>query len=160
MTFWIVQTLNDISFGMLLFLPAAGMSLIFGLIPVLNPPHGSFYLVGAYLALTVLCYTRSFVPALVAAVAGVVLLGVVYERFIVRRIYGDELRQALLTFGFLFMLGDLSPWIWGGNPQTLPKPEAFSGSMRMSGIVFPTYRLFVIVVGALIGGALWWLQEK
>jgi len=160
MTFWIVQTLNGVSFGMLLFLLAAGMSLIFGLIRVLNLAHGSFYLVGAYLALTVLGITGSFLLGLAAAVVGVVVLGVTLERFIVRRIYGDELRQALLTFGFLFMLGDLSLWIWGGNPQTLPKPEAFAGSMRLGGIVFPTYRLFVIVVGAVIGGALWWLQER
>lgn len=160
MNFWIVQTLNGISFGMLLFLLAAGMSLIFGMIRVLNLAHGSFYLVGAYLALTVIGLTGSFLMALAAAVAGVALIGVVIERFVIRRIYGDELRQALLTFGFLFMLGDLSLWIWGGNPQTLPKPEAFSGSLRIGGIVFPTYRLLVIGVGAAIGVALWWLQEK
>jgi branched-chain amino acid transport system permease protein len=158
--FWIIQTLNGVSFGMLLFLLAAGLSLIFGLIRVLNLAHGSFYLVGAYLGLTVVALTGSFLLALLAAVAGVTVLGLVLERFIIRRIYGDELRQALLTFGFLFMLGDLSLWMWGGSPQTLPKPEAFSGSLHAGGIVFPTYRLLVIVVGAAIGGALWWLQEK
>jgi branched-chain amino acid transport system permease protein len=158
--FWIIQTLNGVSFGMLLFLLAAGLSLIFGLIRVLNLAHGSFYLVGAYVGLTVVGFTGSFVVALVAAVAVVTVLGIVLERFIIRRIYGDELRQALLTFGFLFMLGDLSLWIWGGSPQTLPKPDAFAGSLRVGGMVFPSYRLLVIVVGAAVGGALWWLQEK
>jgi branched-chain amino acid transport system permease protein len=160
MNFWIVQTLNGISFGMLLFLLAAGMSLIFGMIRVLNLAHGSFYLVGAYLGLTVISLTGSFLVGLAVAVAGVALLGIALERYVVRRIYGDELRQALLTFGFLFILGDLSLWIWGGNPQTIPKPEAFSSSLRIGGIVFPTYRLLVIAVGLAIGVALWWLQEK
>jgi len=159
-TFWVIQTLNGVSFGMLLFLLAAGLSLIFGLIRVLNLAHGSFYLLGAYLGLTVLGLTNSFLLALAGAVVGVTLLGIVFERFIIRRIYGDELRQALLTFGFLFVLGDLSLWIWGGSPQTLAKPEAFAGSLRIGGLVFPTYRLLVIVVGAAVGAALWWLQEK
>ena len=160
MNFWIIQTLNGISFGMLLFLLAAGLSLIFGLMKVLNLAHGSYYLLGGYLGLTVLRYTDHFLLALLGAVIVVTLLGILMERFILRRIYGETLRQALLTFGALFMIADISLWIWGGNPQTLPKPEAFTASIRMGGIVFPSYRLLVIAVGVVMGLGLWWLQEK
>jgi len=160
MNFWIIQALNGISFGMLLFLLAAGLSLIFGLMKVLNLAHGSYYLLGGYLGLTVLRFVDNFVLALVAAAVGVTILGVLMERWVIRRIYGQVLRQALLTFGFLFIIADVALWIWGGNPQTLPKPEAFTGSLRMGAIVFPTYRLLVILVGIVMGIGLWFLQEK
>ncbi len=160
MNFWIIQTLNGISFGMLLFLLAAGLSLIFGLMKVLNLAHGSYYLLGGYIGLTVLRYSDHFLMALLGAVIVVTLLGILMERYILRRIYGETLRQALLTFGALFMIADISLWIWGGNPQTLPKPEAFTASIRLGGIVFPSYRLLVIAVGVVMGLGLWWLQEK
>ena len=160
MTFWIIQALNGVSFGMLLFLLAAGLSLIFGVLKVLNLAHGSFYILGAYLGLTVLRFTHSFLLALAAATVGVTALAVLVERTVLRRIYGEELRQALLTFGVLFIIADQALWIWGGNPQTLPKPEGFSASVRLGDIVFPSYRLLVIAVGIGMGAALWWLQEK
>ncbi len=160
MTFWIIQALNGISFGMLLFLLAAGLSLIFGVMKVLNLAHGSFYLLGGYLGLSVLRLTNSFLLAFVAAALGVTALAVLLERSVLRRIYGEELRQALLTFGFLFIIADQALWIWGGNPQTLPKPAAFARSVQIGEIVFPSYRLLVIGVGVAMGVALWWLQER
>ena len=160
MNFWIIQILNGVSFGMLLFLLAAGLSLIFGLMKVLNLAHGSYYLLGGYLGLTVLRFTDSFLLALLGAALGMTVLGILMERWILRRIYGEPLRQALLTFGFLFIFADIALWIWGGNPQTLPKPGPFTGSIRMGAIVFPSYRLLVIAVGLVIGVGLWWLQEK
>lgn len=160
MNFWVIQALNGVSFGVLLFLLAAGLSLIFGVMRVLNLAHGSYYLLAGYLALTVSTLTGSFVLALLAALLGVAAVAVVMERWFLRRIYGDELRQALLTFGFLFVLGDVALWIWGGNPQTVPKPEAFESSLRLGSLVFPSYRLFVIGVGLAIGVALYWLQER
>jgi len=160
MNFWIIQILNGVSFGMLLFLLAAGLSLIFGLMKVLNLAHGSYYLLGGYLGLTVLRFTDSFLLALLGAALGITVLGILMERWFLRRIYGEPLRQALLTFGFLFIFADIALWIWGGNPQTLPKPGPFTGSIRMGAIVFPSYRLLVIAVGLVIGVGLWWLQEK
>lgn len=160
MTFWIIQALNGISFGMLLFLLAAGLSLIFGLMKVLNLAHGSFYILGGYLGLTVLRLTDSFLLALVAGTLGVTVVAILVERTVLRRIYGEELRQALLTFGFVFIIADQTLWIWGGNPQTLPKPMGFQTSIQMGDIVFPSYRLLVIAVGVVMGVALWWLQEK
>jgi branched-chain amino acid transport system permease protein len=158
--FWTTQLLNGISFGMLLFLLAAGLSLIYGLMRILNLAHGSYYLLGGYVGLTVVRITGSFVLAALAGAVIVALLGIVMERFFLRRFPKQELPQVLLTFGFLFIIADLSLWIWGGNPQTLPKPDLFSSSIWLGSIVFPSYRLFVIVTGVVIGIALWWLQEK
>jgi branched-chain amino acid transport system permease protein len=160
MTFWAIQTLNGVSFGMLLFLLAAGLSLIFGLMKILNLAHGSYYALGTYVALSVVGWTGSFLLAAVAGTAAVVVLGILMERVFLRRLPREELPQALLTFGFLLIVGDVSLWIWGGTPQTLPKPEMFAHSIRLGPLIFPSYRLFVIAVGAVVGLALWFLQER
>ncbi len=160
MSFWAIQALNGISFGMLLFLLAAGLSLIYGIMRILNLAHGSYYILGAYVALSVTRATGSFLLAMVAGIAVVTVFGIAMERFFLRRLPPEELPQALLTFGFLLIVADLSLWIWGGTPQTLPKPEIFERSIRMGAVVFPSYRLFVIGLGAVVGLGLWWLQEK
>ena len=160
MTFWTIQTLNGLSFGMLLFLLAAGLSLIFGLMRILNLAHGSYYVLGAYVALSVVQATGSLLLATVAGIAAVTVLGILMERLLLRRLPTEELPQALLTFGLLLIIGDLSLWIWGGTPQTLPRPEALSRSLRLGPLVFPSYRLFVIAVGVVVGVALWLLQER
>ena len=160
MTFWAIQTLNGVSFGMLLFLLAAGLSLIFGLMKILNLAHGSYYALGTYVALSVVGWTGSFLLAAVAGTATVVVLGILMERVFLRRLPREELPQALLTFGFLLIVGDVSLWIWGGTPQTLPKPEVFARSVRLGPLIFPSYRLFVIAVGVVVGLALWFLQER
>jgi branched-chain amino acid transport system permease protein len=160
MTFWATQLLNGISFGMLLFLLAAGFSLIYGLMRILNLAHGSYYLLGGYVGLTVVRLTGSFILAVVVGSVIVTLLGIVMERFFLRRFPKQELPQVLLSFGFLFIFADLALWIWGGNPQTLPKPELFASSIWLGSIVFPSYRLFVIVTGVIIGIVLWWFQER
>ncbi|HMH49817.1 MAG TPA: branched-chain amino acid ABC transporter permease [Candidatus Acidoferrum sp.] len=161
MTFWTIQTLNGVSFGMLLFLLAAGLSLIFGLMRILNLAHGSYYLLGAYVALSVMNVSGSFVVAAAAGIAAVVVLGIVMERVFLRRLPPrEELPQALLTFGFLLIVGDLSLAYWGGGPQTLPKPEFLELPVRVGPVMFPAYRLFVIGVGALVGVSLWFLQER
>jgi branched-chain amino acid transport system permease protein len=145
---------------MLLFLLAAGLSLIYGLMRILNLAHGSYYLLGGYIGLTVVRITGSFVLATLAAPVIVALIGIVMERFFLRRFPKQELPQVLLTFGFLFIFADLALWIWGGNPQTLPKPELFASSIWLGSIVFPSYRLFVIVTGVIIGIVLWWFEER
>ena len=160
MTFWITQLLNGISFGMLLFLLAAGLSLIYGLMRILNLAHGSYYLLGGYVGLTVVGVTGSFVLAALVGSVTVAFLGIVMERFFLRRFPKQELPQVLLTFGFLFIFADVALWIWGGNPQTLPKPGIFSSSIWLGSIVFPSYRLFVIATGLVIGIGLWWFQER
>lgn len=160
MTFWLVQTFNGLSFAMLLFLLAAGLSVAYGLMGILNLAHGSYYLLGAYLGLTVIKTTNNFLLAILCAVAAVAVLGVVMQRFFLRRFYKNELAQVLLTFGFLFIIGDLSLWIWGGNPQVLPKPSLFEASYRFGEVVVPSYRVFVIGLGLLVALGLWLFQEK
>src|SRR5262249_32582452 len=116
MTFWAIQTLNGVSFGMLLFLLAAGLSLIFGLMRILNLAHGSYYLLATYVAWEVGGRTGSLVLGAVAGVAAVVVLGVVMERVFLRWLPREELPQALLTFGFLLIVGDFALFRWGGGP--------------------------------------------
>jgi branched-chain amino acid transport system permease protein len=155
-----IQTLNGLSFGALLFLIAAGLSLIYGLMKILNLTHGSYYLLGGYIALTVMRATGSFVAAIVAATVIVAVIGVCMERFLLRRFHMAELPQTLLTFGFVFLFADQALVIWGGNPETLPKPAAFAGVLHFGGTVYPTYRLFLMFVGAFVGLVLWWFQEQ
>lgn len=160
MNFWAIQILNGVSLGMLLFLIASGLSLIFGLMRIANLAHGSFYLLGAYVGLEVLNRTESFALAALAAAVAVPLLGVVLQRAFLNRLHNQELPQVLMTFGFMFILADLCLVLWGGTPQTLPKPELFSRSVQVAGIFFPTYRLFVIGAGLLIAAGLWLFLEK
>jgi branched-chain amino acid transport system permease protein len=160
MTFWAIQTLNGLSFGMLLFLLAAGLSLIYGVMRILNLAHGSFYILGTYVALSASQATGSFVLAILAGTIAVIALGVFMERVLLRFVPQDELPQALLTFGVLLIVGDLCLWFWGGTPQTLPKPEAFEQSVRMGGLIFPSYRLFILGIGILVALLLWLLQER
>ena len=157
---WVIHTLNGVAFGMLLFLLAAGLSLIYGLMKILNLTHGSFYLVGGYIGLTVMQLTGSFVLALIVSVVAVALIGAVIERLFLRRFHLDELPQTLLTFGFLFIFADLTLWIWGGNPLMLDEPEIFQRSVPMGDFTYPVYRLFLIAIGLVVAAALWWFQER
>ena len=159
MNFWIIQTLNGISFGMLLFLLASGLSLIYGLMKILNLTHGSFYMLGGYLGLVTVKLTGSFILAVLAGCIGVALIGIVMERFFLRRLHLQEMPQTLLTFGFLFIFSDLAMLIWGSNPETLPKPAMFEHSMPLAGIMYPSYRLFIIGFGLAVALLLWWVQE-
>lgn len=160
MTFWILQTLNGVSFGMLLFLLASGLSLIFGLMKILNLAHGSFYLLGGYIGLSVLKLTGSFVLAAIGGSLAVALIGIVLERVLLRRLHLRELPQVLLTFGLLLIFADFAIVQWGGAPQTVPKPELFSRSVQIGSFVYPSYRLFIIGFGLLVALILWWLQER
>src|SRR5690348_10368477 len=107
MTYWLIQLFNAISFGMLLFLLASGLSLIYGLMRIFNLGHGSFYLIGGYVGLSVVKWSGSLLLA--ALCAGIVLsvLGIVVERYLLRRVHNNELGQVLITFGLLFMLADI-----------------------------------------------------
>lgn len=156
---WFVQALNGISLGMLLFLLAAGLSLIYGLMRILNLTHGSYYLVGTYIGSTIIARTGSFALALLIAPLAMALVGALMERYFLRRFHLDELPQTLLTFGFLFIFADISLSLWGGDPILLDKPEAFSKSILIGNNFYPTYRLLLIAVGLAVAGCLWWLQD-
>jgi branched-chain amino acid transport system permease protein len=160
MDFVVLQILNGLSFAMLLFLLASGLSLIFGLMNLVNLAHGSFYLIAGYIALTVVKTTGNFFEALLATCAIVPVLGVVVQKFFLSPHEKNELAQVLVTFGFIFILGDACLWIWGGLPRSLPKPSFLSQSIFVGDMVFPSYRLFIIVVGLIVGLCLWLFLEK
>ncbi len=160
MAFWIIQTLNGLSFSMLLFLIAAGFTLIFGLMKIINIAHGSFYLLSAYIGLTILRTTDNFLLAVVTSSVAAFVVGVAMQSLFLRRFYMKELQQVLLTFGFVLIIADLCLWVWGGNPMALPKPSGFKGSIWIGNVVFPSFRLLVILVGVIIAVGLWIFQEK
>jgi branched-chain amino acid transport system permease protein len=160
MSFWLYQLLTGLSFGMLLFISSAGLAMIFGVMRILNLAHGAFYAVGAWMAIAVAGWTGSLLLAAMGGIATAMVIGFAVERYLLRRTPADELPQALLTFGIMLMLGDLALWIWGGTPRTLARPEWLMGPVRIAGMVFPSYRLFVIALGVTIAGLLWYLQAR
>lgn len=160
MVLWLVQVMNGISLGMLLFLIASGLSLIMGLMNIVNLAHGSFYVLGAYVGLSILDATNSFWLALLLAPIPVVILGIVLQRVLLDRFRNQELPQVLLTFGTMVILAELSLAIWGGNPQSLRKPSLFSGTVHMADLYFPTYRVFVIAAGLVVAIFLWLFLER
>jgi branched-chain amino acid transport system permease protein len=159
MNFWLVQAINGISYGMLLFLLAAGLSLVFGLMNIINLAHGSYYMLGTYIGITVYRYSQNFFLAVVGAAIGLAIVGVLMQRFILRRLYGNHLGQVLLTFGFVFIIADISLLVWGGYAQNMPPPSFFKGATTTGGVTFPTYRLLVIGVGLLVALFLCWFQK-
>ncbi len=160
MSFYSIQILNALSLAMLLFLIAAGLSIIFGLMRIINLAHGSFYLLGGYCGLSVLAGTGSFWLALLAAAAVVGLVGIVLQRLLLQRVQHNELGQVLMSFGVLLVISDFALWFWGGLPQTLERPEFLDGALRYGGMVFPKYRVALIACGAAVALALWLLIEK
>jgi branched-chain amino acid transport system permease protein len=159
MSLWIIQTLNGVSYGCLLFLLAAGLTLTQGLLRVVNLTHGSYYLLGGYVGLLVVKATGNYWLAIVAGAASMAVLGLLIQTFFLSRYPHNELAQVLLTFGFLFLLGDIALWQFGGTPQTIPTPAMFQGAVAIGPARFPTYRFVLIAAGVLIGLFLWWFIE-
>ena len=160
MSYWIVHFLNGISFGMVLFLMAAGLSLIFGLMRIVNLTHGALYLLGTYVALSMYHFTNWFPLAVITGTFAIGILGILFQRFFLQRFQHDVRDQLLLTIGFVFIFADLALYIWGGEPRLLPKPLFFKGSLKIGGVSFPSYRLLIIFIGMVMAIALWLLLEK
>lgn len=159
MSLWVIQSLNALSFAMLLFLLASGLTLTFGLLRMTNLTHGSYYLIGGYFGLAALHLTGSWLAAIVAGGVSMGLLGLLSERLLLRRVMGNEPAQVLLSLGLLFLLGDLALGIWGGVPMTIPQPPLLSGVVTVGAQHFPAYRLFLVGVGIGVAILLWLLIE-
>jgi branched-chain amino acid transport system permease protein len=159
MSFWITQAFNGISYGALLFLLASGLSLIFGVMRIVNLAHGSYFLLGGYVALTVIRTTGSWLLAIPAAALTIGLLGLAMERVFLRRLGFDTLRQVLLTIGFALMFQQAALQIWGGDSLTIPSPPSLAWSAQVGGLYFPMYRVFMIALVAVIGTILWWVVD-
>jgi branched-chain amino acid transport system permease protein len=160
MTYLITQTLNGLFSAALLFLIASGLTLAFGVMRIVNIAHGSFYMLGVYVAYTIVRQTQSLVLGAVVAIVVVGAIGFVVQRFFLRRFASQPLTQMMMTMGFALLFRDLALMIWGGDPFTLAYPAALRGSMEAGEVVFPWYRLFVILVAALVGIALWIVNDK
>lgn len=152
---WTVLVLNGLAFGSLLFLLSSGFTLAFGIMRIINLAHGAFYLLGSYVAISVMRYTGSFPAAVVAGATSTMLLGLLSQRLALYRIYGNELAQVLFTMGMAYVIGDVALVLWGGNAQVLAAPLGISGSVSIGPVIYPKYRLFVIVAGATIALVLW-----
>lgn len=155
-----INFLNGISYGMLLFLIASGLSLILGLMGIVNMVHGVVFVAGGFVGLTVAKMTGSFVPAVLAGAAASAAIGLVLERGFLRLLYKQELEQVLVTFGFVFIISNLLLWLWGAYPRAAFVPTYFSGSLPVLERYFPIHRFAVIGIGAAICLGLWWLQDK
>jgi branched-chain amino acid transport system permease protein len=160
LAFWLIQSLNSLSFGGLLFLLSAGFSLIFGLMRIANLSHGAYFMLGAYVGLSVLRAGFSFGVALLAGGLAVALLGGLIERFIIRRLSGRPLAQVLATLGIAFIIADGCLVLWTGDPQQLASPEWTRGVFRVADAAFPIYRVAVVAFSVLVAIALWLLMEK
>jgi branched-chain amino acid transport system permease protein len=141
------------------FLVASGLSFIYGLLRIANFAHGSFYMIGAYLTFSVMSWFNNFWIALVIASLGLGLVGIVVERFLLRRIYGAEhTYQFLLTFGLLLVFDDVVRFIWGFNPKSIQTPEIFqSPPIFFLGSPIPIYYIFIIITGILVAVGLWFV---
>ena len=148
------QALNGLSFGALLFILAAGLSLVFGMMDVVNLAHGAFYMLGAYVALSVVQLTGSFWLALVAAPIALGALGLLLEPLLLRRLRGRHLDQVLLTIGVSLVIVDQIGLLWGREVRSLPFPPGLDGSVALIGGVYPVYRLFVIAFGIALAAAI------
>ncbi|MDQ2954971.1 MAG: branched-chain amino acid ABC transporter permease [Pseudomonadota bacterium] len=155
MSLWLILAVNSIALGGLLFLLSAGFSLIFGLMRIPNLMHGAFFMLGAYIGVTILARGWNFwIAALVSALIMAVIGGVI-ERFLLRRLAGEPLPQVLMTLGFAFIIADLCLMIWTGDPIQPGTPAHLAGAVQAFGIYFPIYRLVIVGVAVLVAIALW-----
>ncbi len=154
------QALNGVQLGVLLFLMAAGLTLVLGIMNVVNLAHGSLYMLGAYFAAALTAWTGSFLLALPLAVAATVVVGLVLEVATLRPLYKrDHLDQVLLTFGLILFFNEAVRMVWGATALFVPVPEIFDSEIELfdGEIVYPTYRLAIIGVGLGVAGFLVWL---
>src|SRR4051812_25796332 len=162
LTLVIEQSLNGLQLGLMLFLFAAGLTLVFGIMDMINLAHGSLYMIGAYIAATVAQASGSFVMAVAAAVSGTALIGVVLEISLLRKLYArDHLSQVLATFAVLLICNEAIRMVFGSQAVMLSTPAALSGPVELApGFAYPAYRLLVIAAGLVVAILLYLLVAK
>lgn len=148
---YLMQVMHGLVYGMLLFLVASGLTLVFGMMGVLNLAHASFYMLGAYFAYSVTILLNNFWLSLLISPIAVGVLGIVAERFLLRKVYKrGHIAELLLTFGLFFILGELVRIVWGTNPLRVPVPNLLAGGISLMGMTYPGYRLFILGFSFLI----------
>jgi branched-chain amino acid transport system permease protein len=162
LTLALVQILNGLQFGLILFLIAAGLTLVFGVMDFINLAHGVQYMVGAYLFAAFTAMTGSFVAGLALALPAALIFGLLLEVLIFRHLYDrPHLDQVLATFGVIIFLNQAVKTLWGAAPLSVPIPDALSGAIEITdGMLYPVYRLVIIAVGLAVGLALYLVVNK
>jgi branched-chain amino acid transport system permease protein len=158
--FWIIQTLNSLAFGGLLFLLSSGFSLIFGLMRIPNLAHGAFFMLGAYFGYSLLVRGGNFWLVALAAGLGVGVIGIALERLVLRRISGNEQGQVLVTLGVSFIIADICLVAWTGDPMPLPAPQELRRPLFFAGYAFPTWRVVVLGIALVAAAVLYFLMER
>jgi len=157
----ISQLMNGLQLGLLLFLLASGLTLIFGIMDFINLSHGSFYMIGAYFCGTIVAYTGSFLLGVLIGLVGVFIVGALVEWFIARKLYlEDHLDHVLVTFGLILIFDTLVHLFWGASGMAIPLPDILNGQITLGSLVIPTYRLLIIVAGLLVAAVLYFLVAK
>jgi branched-chain amino acid transport system permease protein len=156
-----VQALNGIQFGILLYLMAAGLTLVLGVMNFINLAHGSLYMMGAYFAATLFNWSGSFVVAGVGGVSGAFVLGLLVERLTLMQLYErDHLDQVLATFGLILFFNELARIVWGPTPYHMGTPKMLTGTIALFGIPYPAYRFVITLAGLTVAAGLWVLIHK
>jgi branched-chain amino acid transport system permease protein len=153
----VVQLLNGVQLGLMLFLMASGLTLVFGMMNFINLAHGSFFMIGAFIASTSVAWTGNFILALLIAVVATGIIGLLLELGLLRRLYRQtHLQHVLVTFGLILVFNELARLIWGPLPVALPIPAFLSGSVEiLPGTTYPTYRIAILLAGLVIALALY-----
>jgi branched-chain amino acid transport system permease protein len=159
---FLIQLLNGVQYGLLLFLVASGLTLVFGIMGIINVAHGSFYMVGAYLAWSLAGRLGSFWAAIPVAVAITVVVGMLLEWLVIRRLYGrDHLYQVLLTYGLILVFEEIRSLLWGDDVRGLPVPDALSLSVPLTDTLsYPVYRLWISGVCLAVAALMAWVLAK
>src|SRR5256885_5759929 len=160
MSLWVVLAVNSITLGCLLFLLSAGFSLIFGLMKIPNLTHGSFFMLGAYVATSLIARGFNFWAAALVGGLFVAAFGGIIERLILRRLAGAELAQVLVTLGLSFMIADVCLMVWTGDPIRIDTPGGLQGATSMLGMGFPAYRLAISLIAVIFAAGLWALLDR
>ncbi|MBN1321701.1 MAG: branched-chain amino acid ABC transporter permease [Thermoleophilia bacterium] len=156
----LVTGLNGLSYAFILFLLAAGFSLTFGVMGVLNLSHGALFVFGAYVGLQVIETLDIFWLAIVLAAVALAAIGFLLYFFFLRHLYNKVPEQAVLTIGLSYVVANTILWIWGPRAQITTPPEILGGALSIGGLSFPKYRVFICVIGLVVLALLWWMQDR
>jgi branched-chain amino acid transport system permease protein len=163
--FLFTQFVNGLSLGMNLFIIAAGLTIVLGVLRVINFAHGAFYMVGAYVTFSIVRQFAGtpygFWLAVLGATVALGVLGLIVERLLLRYLYGrDPIYQLLLTFALVLILGDFVRVVWGTQILSIPFPQGLQGATNLGVVEYPSYRLFLLVAGVVIAFVLWFLTQR
>lgn len=157
-----IQLLNGVQYGLILFLVASGLTLVFGILGVINLAHGSFYMLGAYLAWAITAYTGNFALAILGALAITFVLGIALEEVFVKRMIGrDHLAQVLLSYGLILVIDEMRQIIFGRDVHSVAPPEWLQGSIQLTDVLsYPVYRLALCIVCLIMAGLIFYVIQR